>query len=80
MGVKQGIRIKGKELALVNKCGTNIYFFTLQRFGSSPSPNFRSFFNSLNSILEHSYLMDNFEVKERTKTTFIPELLRFSLY
>ena len=23
-----------------NKCGTNIYFFTLQRFGPSPSPNF----------------------------------------
>ena len=21
-----------------NKCGTNIYFFTLQRFGPSPSP------------------------------------------
>ena len=26
-----------------NKCGTNIYFFTLQRFGSSPSPNFKKF-------------------------------------
>ena len=26
-----------------NKCGTNIYFFfTLQRFGPSPSPNFKS--------------------------------------
>ena len=26
---------------IFNKCGTNIYFFTLQRFGPSPSPNFR---------------------------------------
>ena len=24
---------------IFNKCGTNIYFFTLQRFGSSPSQN-----------------------------------------
>ena len=24
---------------IFNKCGTNIYFFTLQRFGPSPSPN-----------------------------------------
>ena len=24
-----------------NKCGTNIYFFTLQRFRPSPSPNFK---------------------------------------
>ena len=23
---------------IFNKCGTNIYFFTLQRFGQSPSP------------------------------------------
>ena len=27
---------------IFNKCGTNIYFFTLQRFGPSPSPNFIS--------------------------------------
>ena len=26
---------------IFNKCGTNIYFFTLQRFGPSPSPNFK---------------------------------------
>ena len=25
---------------IFNKCGTNIYFFTLQRFGPSPSPKF----------------------------------------
>ena len=25
---------------IFNKCGTNIYFFTLQRFGPSQSPNF----------------------------------------
>ena len=25
---------------IFNKCGTNIYFFTLQRFGPSPSPSF----------------------------------------
>ena len=24
-----------------NKCETNIYFFILQRFGPSPSPNFK---------------------------------------
>ena len=24
---------------IFNKCGTNIYFFTIQRFGPSPSPN-----------------------------------------
>ena len=29
---------------IFNKCGTNIYSFTtLQRFGPSPSPNFKSF-------------------------------------
>ena len=27
---------------IFNKCGTNIYFFTLQRFGPSPSPNFKN--------------------------------------
>ena len=27
---------------IFNKYGTNIYFFTLQRFGPSPSPNFKS--------------------------------------
>ena len=27
---------------IFNKCGTNIYFFTLQRFGPSPSPNSKS--------------------------------------
>ena len=26
---------------IFNKCGTNIYFFTLQRFGPLPSPNFK---------------------------------------
>ena len=26
---------------IFNECGTNIYFFTLQRFGPSPSPNFK---------------------------------------
>ena len=26
---------------IFNKCGTNIYFVTLQRFGPSPSPNFK---------------------------------------
>ena len=29
---------------IFNKCGTNIYFFTIQRFGPSPSPNFKSNF------------------------------------
>ena len=28
---------------IFNKCGSNIYFFTLQRFGPSPSPNFKAF-------------------------------------
>ena len=27
---------------IFNKCGTNIYFFTLHRFGPSPSLNFKS--------------------------------------
>ena len=27
---------------IYNKCGTNIYFFTLQMFGPSPSPKFRT--------------------------------------
>jgi len=26
---------------IFNKCGTKIYLFTVQRFGSSPSPNFK---------------------------------------
>ena len=30
---------------IFNKCGTNIYLFTLQRFGPSPSPNFKSILN-----------------------------------
>ena len=29
---------------IFNKCGTSIYFFTLQRFGPSPSPNFKTLF------------------------------------
>ena len=28
-----------RQKYIFNKCGTNIYFFTLQRFGPSPSPN-----------------------------------------
>ena len=28
---------------IFNKCGTNIYFFTLQRFCPSPSPNFKNY-------------------------------------
>ena len=31
---------------IFNKCGTNIYFFTLQRFGPSPSPNFKFLFTA----------------------------------
>ena len=31
-----------------NKCGTNIYFFNLQRFGPSPSPNFKA----LNGLIQ----------------------------
>ena len=27
---------------IFNKCGTNIYFFTLQRFGPSQSPNLKT--------------------------------------
>ena len=26
---------------IFNKCGTNIYFFTIQRFGPSRTPNFK---------------------------------------
>ena len=29
-------------MSYLNKCGTNIYIFTLQRFGPSPSPNYKS--------------------------------------
>ena len=32
---------------IFNKCGTNIYFFTLQRFGPSPSPNFKEYHTSI---------------------------------
>ena len=30
-----------RQKYIFDKCGTNIYFFTLQRFGPSPSPNFK---------------------------------------
>ena len=30
-----------RDRYIFNKCGTNIYFFTLQRFGPSPSLNFK---------------------------------------
>ena len=36
-----------------NKCGTNIYFFTLQRFGPSPSPNFKLEIFVVNIRIEH---------------------------
>ena len=32
---------------IFNKCGTNIYFFTLQRFGPSPSLNFKCIYSCL---------------------------------
>ena len=31
---------------IFNKCGTNLYFFTLQRFGPSPSLNFKGMLTS----------------------------------
>ena len=37
---------------IFNKCGTNIYFFTLQRFGPSPSLNFKSMY-----IIHHRLYM-----------------------
>ena len=36
---------KPRPKYIFNKCGTNIYFFTLQRFGPSTSPNFKSLNN-----------------------------------
>ena len=36
---------------IFNKCGTNIYFFTLQRFGPSPLPNFKSIIIYLDNMI-----------------------------
>ena len=35
---------------IFNKCGTKIYFFTVQRFGSSPSPNFKLYIKLDNNM------------------------------
>ena len=42
---------------IFNKCGTYIYFFTLQRFGPSPSQNFN--FNSFTSINVRTLTLHN---------------------
>ena len=47
------------------KCGTNIYFFTLQRFGPSPSPNFKCvnrFPYSLDVLLHNSIWISSISV------------------
>ena len=41
---------KPRPKYIFNKCGNNIYFFTLQRFVPSPSPNFKLW------IVEISYI------------------------
>ena len=41
---------KPRPKYIFNKCGTNIYFFTLQRFGPSPSLNFRFIPSSCKTI------------------------------
>ena len=53
---------------IFNKCGTNIYFFTLQRFGASPSPNFK--YKGIFIIPQHKYKRDgsvNLRIKCRLK-------------
>ena len=39
--VIKSLKLTTRPKYIFNKCGTNIYFFTLQRFGPSPSPNFK---------------------------------------
>jgi len=51
---------------IFNKCGTNIYFFTLQRFGPSPSLNFR--YNLKWLSRKTKFLSNNFRAL-RTKIT-----------
>ena len=54
---------------IFNKCGPNIYFFTLQRFGPLPSPNFKrkkesfGFFSKQNHLKYYikTYLRQNFK-------------------
>ena len=55
---------------IFNKCGTNIYYFTLQRFGPSPSPNFLQtgkldFLNVCSVCVLVSVMSDGDEVGER---------------
>ena len=46
---------------IFNKCGTNIYWFTLQKFGPSPSPNFKSHIIIGSIISFHAFLFHFFQ-------------------
>jgi len=50
-----------RQKYIFNKCGTNIYFFTLQRFGPSPSPNFKSHIIIGSIISFHAILFHFFQ-------------------
>ena len=41
---------------IFNKCGTNIYFFTLQKFGPLPSPNFKCYVSNFSFMVLILYI------------------------
>ena len=51
--VIKSLKLTTRPKYIFNKCGTNIYFFTLQRCGPSPSPNFKSIrYNYVDGIVK----------------------------
>ena len=57
---------------IFNKCETNIYFFTLQRFGPSPSPNFKYTLMVTYFLLSTSYTFLLFEFLFKIVTYNLP--------
>ena len=61
---------------IFNKCGTNIYFFTLQRFGPSTSPNFKW----LNNFEDRAGLAAPLKYKEDKNKVFSVNALIVSFF
>ena len=70
---------------IFNKCGTNIYFFfTLQRFGSSPSPNFKynQTFTANQSPWDalHGHACGSLSVRNPSISKYITKLIMLFIY
>ena len=65
---------------IFNKCGTNLYFFTLQRFGPSPSTNFKASLLLLIHVRRETTNVMNNNKKQNTDIYQTPYLIRKSSY